>query len=84
MNTTIDTLLLVLQNKLQQVLKQYRVLQNENEQLKKEIEKSKKISKESFQALQHLKNSNTSDLEKKIDKYIEEIDRCLALLNTSI
>ncbi len=84
MNTTIDTQLMVLQNKLQQVLKQYRVLQNENEQLKKEIEKSKKISKESFQALQHLKTSNTTDLEKKIDKYIEEIDRCLALLNTSI
>ncbi|MBX2931675.1 MAG: hypothetical protein KF781_07015 [Chitinophagaceae bacterium] len=84
MNTAIDTQLTVLQNKLQQLLKQYYALQKENEQLKKEIKKSKQIGTASSQKLQQLKTTNTTDIEKRIDKYVEEIDRCLLLLNTSV
>jgi vacuolar-type H+-ATPase subunit D/Vma8 len=84
MNTTIDTQLTTLQNKLQQLLKQYRALQAENEQLKKEIEKNKQISTASINSLQKIKATNTSELEIKIDKYIAEIDRCLLLLNAAV
>jgi len=84
MKTTIDTQLTTLQNKLQQLLKQYRALQAENEQLKKEIEKNKQISTTSINSLQQIKATNTAELEIKIDKYIAEIDRCLLLLNAAV
>ncbi|MBW7952511.1 MAG: hypothetical protein LC134_06235 [Chitinophagales bacterium] len=76
MNNSIEIQLTVLQNKLQQLLQRYAALQKENEQLKKEIKKLHQIN------INGVKNS--VDVEKKIDKYLEEIDKCLLLLNTPL
>lgn len=76
MNNSIEIQLAVLQNKLQQLLQRYATLQKENEQLKKEIKKLHQIN------INGVKNS--VDVEKKIDKYLEEIDKCLLLLNTPL
>ncbi|GMV77279.1 MAG: hypothetical protein AMXMBFR79_04140 [Chitinophagaceae bacterium] len=76
MNNSIEIQLTVLQNKLQQLLQRYAALQKENEQLKKEIKKLHQIN------INGVKKS--VDVEKKIDKYLEEIDKCLLLLNTPL
>ena len=80
--------------KLQLLLKQYHILQKENDRLKQELEQKKAGEKEmkektawlqqqveiakvsSGQAGQEIK----SDLEKRINTYIKEIDQCIALL----
>ena len=76
MNNSIEIQLAVLQNKLQQLLQRYATLQKENEQLKKEIKKLHQINMKGA--------TNSVDVEKKIDKYLEEIDKCLLLLNTPL
>jgi len=76
MNNSIEIQLAVLQNKLQQLLQRYATLQKENEQLKKEIKKLHQINMKGV--------TNSVDVEKKIDKYLEEIDKCLLLLNTPL
>ncbi|MBC7650357.1 MAG: hypothetical protein H7101_01255 [Deinococcales bacterium] len=91
----INSQLQLLQVKLQQLLKNYQQLQKENGQLKKElIKKLAEVSslKETTQNIQQqidvLKLSksgfDTTEkviLEKRIDIYLKEIDKCLALLN---
>lgn len=80
--------------KLQLLLKNYHVLQKENDRLKHDLEQKKAAEKEmrekaawlqqqveiakvsSGQAGQEIK----SDLEKRINTYIREIDQCIALL----
>lgn len=80
--------------KLQLLLKQYHALQKENDRLKQDLEQKKAGEKEmkekaawlqqqveiakvsSGQAGQEIK----SDLEKRINTYIKEIDECIALL----
>ncbi|MCU0320835.1 MAG: hypothetical protein MUE72_00380 [Chitinophagaceae bacterium] len=95
MHATIDIQLKSLQLKLQQLLKQYKLLQKENEQLKKEITILKTNAENNAhltQTLQqtidvksvvlHQKNSNDKvALEKRIDQYLQEIDKCILLLN---
>ncbi len=95
MHATIDIQLKSLQLKLQQLLKQYKLLQKENEQLKKEITTLKTNAENDAQLTQtlqqtidvksvvlHQKNSNDKvALEKRIDQYLQEIDKCLLLLN---
>jgi len=85
-----------IQDKLQQLLKQQVMLQKENQKLKKDIEKSTLISGEKEQALQaiqqqvdvlklgsgNLDEAEKNALGKRIDIYLKEIDKCLALLNT--
>lgn len=83
-----------IQDKLQQLLKQFAVLQKENTRLKEELNSSKD------QASSHQKNIETlkqqidvlklssgemsgtdkKEFEKKINGYLKEIDRCIALL----
>jgi shikimate kinase len=85
-----------IQDKLQQLLKQQAMLYKENQRLKKELEKVSLLNEEKqalVQALQQQMDvlklgSGTMDeaernaLGKRIDVYLKEIDKCLALLNT--
>ncbi len=83
-----------IQDKLQQLLKQYTVLQKENSLLKEELEKNKNQSLQHQQSVIHLKQqvdvlklnagemneTDKKDIEKRINSYLKEIDRCIALL----
>ena len=81
--------------KLQQVVQRYHLLQKEHEQLSREVvslrEKEKtRISRideleMKMTALQsvtvHLNETEKKEVEKRINRYIREIDRCIALLS---
>ncbi|MEO7532041.1 MAG: hypothetical protein ABIS69_11535 [Sediminibacterium sp.] len=85
-----------IQDKLQQLLRQQAVLQKENQKLKKDLEKAMLESDQKEQSLQAIRqqvdvlklgsgNLDTVEknaLGKRIDGYLKEIDKCLALLNT--
>lgn len=85
-----------IQDKLQQLLKQQALLQKENQQLKKELEKQTALTTEKqgmVLSLQQqvdvvkmgsgfLDEAEKAALSKRIDGYLKEIDQCLALLNT--
>jgi chromosome segregation ATPase len=85
-----------IQEKLQQLLKQQAVLQRENQRLKKELDKATGLLEEKQSLMQSLQqqmdvvklgsgNLNEAEknaLGKRIDIYLKEIDKCLALLNT--
>lgn len=85
-----------IQDKLQQLLKQQALVQKENQQLKKELERwqAQNEEKESrILALQNqldavklgalsLNETEKTALGKRIDGYLKEIDKCIALLNT--
>ncbi|NCI48845.1 hypothetical protein GWC95_02855 [Sediminibacterium roseum] len=86
-----------IQDKLQQLLKQQAMLQKENQRLKKELEKAvadNEAKERSLQAINHqvdalklgsgnlLNETEKNALSKRIDGYLREIDKCLALLNT--
>jgi chromosome segregation ATPase len=91
----IDAQLKTIQAKLQMVLKQYQLLQRENMQLRKELAKSEQHHSEKTEQLQHLQqqvdvlklgvkgwnDQEKAELEKRIDVYLKEIDKCLTLLN---
>ncbi len=84
-----------IQEKLQQLLKEYQSCKKENTRLQKELLASKEqlsLQKQSTESLQEqisiLKMSGTSmneedkkELEKRINAYIKEIDRCISLLS---
>ncbi len=84
-----------IQSRLQQVVKQSQTLQKENARLSKDLEKAQSIIKEQqeqFNNLQqradalklgvhHLDNKEKAELEKRIDTYLKEVEKCLALLN---
>jgi len=85
-----------IQDKLQQLLRQQVLLQKENTRLKKDLEKANLLvdeKQQSMQALQqqvdvvklssgNLTEAEKNALSKRIDTYLKEIDKCLALLNT--
>jgi regulator of replication initiation timing len=85
-----------IQDKLQQLLKQQVLLQKENQKLKKDLEKSINENVEKEQSLQAIRQQvdvlklgsgkldevEKNALGKRIDGYLKEIDKCLALLNT--
>ena len=85
-----------IQDKLQQLLKQQALLQRENQRLQKELNKEIVLSNEkdlSLRAIRqqmdalklgsgNLTETEKSALGKRIDGYLKEIDKCLALLNT--
>jgi chromosome segregation ATPase len=91
----IDARLKTIQAKLQQVLKQYQLLLKENAQLKKELEKSQHNISDKTEQLHSLQQQvdvlklgvsgwnehEKAELEKRIDVYLKEIDKCIALLN---
>ena len=84
-----------IQEKLQRLLKQYSELQKENSQLKKELEKSATQSSHHQQTIDTLKQQvevlkissgnwdehDKKEFEKRINHYIKEIDKCIALLS---
>ncbi len=81
-------------DKLQQLLKQYGVILKENIRLREELELSKseaRSQKESMDQLRQqvdvlklssgeLAEADKKELEKRINSYLKEIDRCIALL----
>ena len=81
--------------KLQQLLKQYRAVQKENEKLKKELTGIKDLQSERNRqideleqkvsilktATNNLNEEDRRDLEKRINHYVKEIDRCIGLLS---
>jgi cell shape-determining protein MreC len=91
----IDAQLKTIQAKLQTMLKQYQLLQRENMQLKKELGKSRQQHADTTAHLQVLQQQvdvmklgvngwnedEKADLEKRIDVYLKEIDKCIALLH---
>lgn len=82
-------------DKLQQLLKQYQLLQKENGRLQKEIESLKqKEEKQKLQAEEleqkvvllkaaagQMTAADKREMEKRLNFYIKEIDRCIALLS---
>ena len=82
-------------DKLQLLLKQKHALQKENEQLKKDIsnlkqkEETQKINIEEMEqkvavlrtAAGKLSEADKKDFEKRLNFYIREIDRCIAMLS---
>jgi cell shape-determining protein MreC len=81
--------------KIQQLLKQYRASQKENEKLRKELADIKSLHAERSQLMDALEqkvailktatnNMNGADkkeLEKRLNHYIKEIDRCIGMLS---
>jgi chromosome segregation ATPase len=91
----LDVQLKNIQEKLQQLLRSYQVLQKENLQLKEALQQARsaysdkdaklKQVQEQLDVLQ-LSSPNRSAaerkaLEKRIDSYLKEIEKCLSLLN---
>jgi len=84
-----------IQEKLQRLLKQYSELEKENAQLKRELEKSTKQEFQHQQTIDILKQqvevlkissgtwdeNDKKEFEKRINHYIKEIDKCIALLS---
>lgn len=84
-----------LQEKLQTLLKAYRQVQKENQRLEKELNSIQQLQENNTAALsvmeQKLASASMSSgswdpaeklkLQKQIDGYLKEIDKCLALLH---
>ena len=84
-----------IQDKLQQVLKEYSALQKENLRLKEELDKNRTQSFAHQQNIEDLKQQvdvlkitsgdwnegDKKEFEKRINSYVKEIDRCIALLS---
>ena len=84
-----------IQDKLQQVLKDHSSLQKENLRLKEELDKNRNQSFTNQQTIEDLKQQvdvlkitsgdweegDKKEFEKRINSYIKEIDRCIALLS---
>lgn len=91
----LDEQLQNIQQKLQQLAKQYTALQKENVRLQAAIEKLKEAEAAQEAALQEMKQQNDilksgiagwhptqkKVFIKRIDQYLREIDRCIAMLN---
>lgn len=84
-----------IQDKLQQVLKDHAALHKENLRLKEELDKNRTQSFANQQTIEDLKQqvevlkitsgdwdpADKKEFEKRINSYIKEIDRCIALLS---
>ena len=84
-----------IQDKLQQLLKQYAVLQKENSRMKEELQRDTKNTLVNQQYIDDLKQqvevlkitsgnwdeTDKKEFEKRINSYIKEIDRCITLLS---
>lgn len=81
--------------KIQQLLKQYRASQKENEKLRKELADIKSLHTERSQLIDELEQkvailktatnnmteADKKELEKRLNHYIKEIDRCIGMLS---
>lgn len=85
-----------IQDKLQLLVKQHGVLQKENLSLKEEINNTKKLAEQQHENMDRLKQqvevlklssgemneAEKKQFEKRINAYIKEIDRCIAMLSS--
>ena len=92
---TIDQQFNSLNDKLQQLLKQHTRIQKENERLRQEVEESRRRELQKQHRLDELEQQvsilkvtsgemdekDKREFEKKINQYIREIDKCIALLS---
>jgi phage I-like protein len=92
---TIDQQFTIINEKLQQLLKQYSRLQKENERLKVEITEAKQKEILTVQKLDEMQQQITilkvasgeltekdkKEFEKKINQYIREVDKCISFLS---
>ncbi len=83
-------------DKLQQVLQQYQLLQKENEQLSKELaalQEKEELQRQKMDELMlkvtalqtatgQLDDAEKKELDKKLAQYVREIDRCIAMLSS--
>ena len=84
-----------LNDKLQQLLKQYHRLQKENEKLKEELVLAKNKELQMEQRIEEIRQQvsilkissgemsekDKKDFEKKINQYIREVDKCISFLS---
>ncbi|MFI5132885.1 MAG: hypothetical protein ACHQEB_01050 [Chitinophagales bacterium] len=84
-----------IQDKLQQLLKHHAALQKENSSLKEELKKAKQQTSHQQKNTDDLKQrldvlklnagemnaADKKEFEKRINSYLKEIDRCIALLS---
>lgn len=84
-----------IQDKAQQLVKQYQQLQQENEQLKREARLSnekQELYKTQIEVLEekvavlktatgHLNDADRKEVEKRLNHYLKEIDRCITMLS---
>lgn len=84
-----------IRNKMQVLIKQYQSIEKENERLKADIERKQALEhelKERTVVLEQqlnivkassgqLDEASRKDLEKQLNLYIKEIDRCITMLN---
>ncbi len=84
-----------IQEKLQQLLKQHSTLQKENQRLKEELHQNTKAVLVHQQNVDDLKqqvevlkitsgnweDADKKDFEKRLNLYVKEIDRCIAMLS---
>jgi len=92
---TIDQQFTIINEKLQQLLKQYTRLQKENERLRYEVSDLKKKESLVAQKMEEMQEQITilkvasgelsekdkKDFEKKINQYIREVDKCITFLS---
>lgn len=93
---TIEEHINFINTKLQMLLKKHAALQKENEGYVREIERLKEKEKDLLQKLDSLEIQNSilktsagtlvdkqkRDFEKRINQYIKDLDKCMAMLNT--
>ena len=84
-----------IQDKLQQLLKQYTTVQKENNKLKEQLVSANQKTTAQQKNMDELKQqvsilklnagemseTDKKDFEKRINSYVKEIDRCIALLS---
>ena len=92
---SVDTRFNIIYDKLQLLLKQYNRIKKENEQLKKELDQQKQLEEQSklkmdelHQQISILKlaagemdDKDKKEFEKKINRYIKELDKTIAYLS---
>jgi hypothetical protein len=95
MNEQIDIQLKNIQQQLQQLLREYSFVQKENQRLKKEVEQLQHAKEEQLKQLEVLQQKSEVSqlgadswgkeeklaLQKRIDTYLKEIEKCISLLN---
>ena len=92
---TLDQQFTTLNEKLQQLLKQYSRLQKENDRLKEELQQSKNREAGTLERVDELQQQisilklatgdmnerDRKEFDKKINSYIKEIDKCISFLS---
>jgi cell division septum initiation protein DivIVA len=92
---TLDQHFNLVNDKLQQLLRQYSRLQKETEKLKEELQQSKQREDETKLRMEQLQtqisilkvtsgdmnDKDKREFERKINQYIREIDKCIAYLS---